>query len=415
MSPIPTASGVRHPYRWVVLLLSWAAFTMTAVDRSTWGPASVAVGEHLGVSLAGLGVFATGYYVGYVISNAGGGFLTDWLGGRVVIACTLFVAGGFMILFGETTSVAMGIAFQACIGVFAGCDYSAGVKLISQWFPAKDRGFAMGIFMTATSLGTVIANAIVPSLIESSGWRTSYHVFGAASMVVAVLCFFLLRNGNEAAAGAAREVPKFGSLLRNRDLFLLGLAGFGGLWGTYGFITWSNALMIKGSHVSPVQAGAVVAIFGIAAVVAKPLIGVISDVFGGKRKVLTMVVLGAFVVTLLVFGSASSLTAFMWIAPFLGIAAYVYSPLMVALIPNLSGVRLSGSAAGATNAFWQLGSTIVPVVLGAVFQATGSFFLAFATLAAGPLLGMLLMLGVREHGARPPAADNTEDAAKAVA
>jgi sugar phosphate permease len=414
MSSTPTATGARHPYRWVVLLLSWAAFTMTAVDRSTWGPASVSVGEQLGVSLAGLGVFATGYYVGYVISNAGGGFLTDWLGGRVVISSTLFVAGGFMVLFGETTSVAMGIAFQACIGVFAGCDYSAGVKLISQWFPAKDRGLAMGIFMTATSLGTVIANAIVPSLIEASGWRTSYHVFGAASMVVAVLSFFLLRNGTEAAGGPAREVPKLGPLLRNRDLFLLGLAGFGGLWGTYGFITWSNALMIKGTRISPVQAGAVVAIFGVAAVVAKPLIGVISDVFGGKRKMLTMIVLAAFVVTLLLFGAASSLTAFLWISPFLGVAAYVYSPLMVALIPNLSGVRLAGSAAGATNAFWQLGSTIVPVVLGVVFQTTGSFFLAFATLAAGPLLGMLLMLGVRENGG-PAVAQDSDDTAKALA
>ncbi|WP_223838572.1 hypothetical protein [Saccharopolyspora pogona] len=56
----------------------------------------------------------------------------------------------------------------------------------------------------------------------------------------------------------------------------------------------------------------------------------------------------------------------------------------------------------------------MPVVLGVVFQATGSSFLAFATLAAGPLLGMLLMLGVREHGARPAADDNTEDTAKAV-
>ncbi|GGI94098.1 hypothetical protein GCM10011581_34010 [Saccharopolyspora subtropica] len=276
--------AVRHPYRWVVLLLCWGAFTMTAVDRSTWGPASVAVGEDLGVALAGLGVFATGYYVGYVISNACGGFLTDWLGGRVVIASTLFVAGGFMVLFGETDSVALGIAFQAGVGVFAGCDYSAGVKLISRWFPAEDRGFAMGVFMTATSLGTVIANAIVPGLIEASGWRTSYHVFGVASMVVAVLCFFLLRNGSAPRTADRRELPGLAPLVRNRDLFLLGLAGFGGLWGTYGFITWSNALMVKGSHVSPVQAGVVVVIFGVAAVVAKPLIGVVSDLIGGRRK-----------------------------------------------------------------------------------------------------------------------------------
>ena len=39
----------------------------------------------------------------------------------------------------------------------------------------------------------------------------------------------------------------------------------------------------------------------------------------------------------------------------------------------------------------------MPVVLDVVFQATHSFFLAFATLACGPLLGMLLMFGVREN------------------
>ncbi|MER5389327.1 MFS transporter [Saccharopolyspora sp. NPDC002686] len=396
MSLVVDPVGARHPYRWVVLVLSWAAFTMTAVDRSTWGPASVAVGEHLGVSLAGLGVFATGYYIGYVISNAAGGVLTDWLGPRVVLAASLFLAGGFMILFGETDSVVLGIAFQAAVGVFAGCDYSAGIKLIAQWFPAKDRGFAMGLFMTATSLGTVIANAVVPSLIAASGWRASYHLFGAVSMGVAVLCFLLLRPGKQVVE-AHRELPSLRPLARNRDLWLLGLAGFGGLWGTYGFITWSNALMIKGNHISPVQAGTVVVIFGITAIVAKPLVGVVSDLFGGRRKVPTIVVLGGFVIALLVFGTRDDLAGFLWVAPFLGVAAYVYSPLMTALIPKLSGVRLAGSAAGMTNAFWQLGSAIVPVVIGGVFQATGSFFWAFATLAAGPLLGMLLMFGVRER------------------
>ncbi len=395
----------RDPYRWVVLVLSWAAFTMTSVDRSTWGPASVAVGEHLGVSLAGLGVFATGYYVGYVISNAAGGVLTDWLGARVVMGASLFLAGGFMILFGETDSVPVGIAFQAAVGIFAGCDYSAGVKLIAQWFTPKDRGFAMGVFMTATSLGTVIANAVVPRLLESAGWQASYHVFGGASMVIAVLCLLLVRTRTEDAA--ERAVPDLRPLARSRDLWLLGLAGFGGLWGTYGFITWSNALMVKGSGLTGVQAGGVVAIFGIAAIAAKPCIGFVSDLLGGRRKALTVVVLGAFVVALLVFGTRDSLTGFLWVAPFLGVAAYVYSPLMVAMIPRIAGVGLAGSAAGATNAFWQLGSTVVPVVLGAVFQATHSFFAAFATLAAGPLVGALLMLGVREQ---QPAPDREKEA-----
>ncbi|MDT4936565.1 MAG: transporter, family, glucarate transporter [Pseudonocardiales bacterium] len=45
MSSLGFAVSVRQPYRWVVLTLS------------SWGPASVAVGKHLGVSLAGLGIF----------------------------------------------------------------------------------------------------------------------------------------------------------------------------------------------------------------------------------------------------------------------------------------------------------------------------------------------------------------------
>jgi len=87
-------------YRWTVLAICWVAFTMTSVDRSTWGPASTAVSESLHVPLAALGVFATGYYLGYLISNAGGGVLVDWLGARALLTASCAGAGPFMVLFG---------------------------------------------------------------------------------------------------------------------------------------------------------------------------------------------------------------------------------------------------------------------------------------------------------------------------
>jgi predicted MFS family arabinose efflux permease len=259
--------------RRLVLLLCWASFTMTSADRSAWGPASAEVGAALGVSLAGLGGFATAYYTGYVIASAFGGVLADRLGGRVVLPGSLF---------------------------------------------------AVGVFLTATSLGTVLANAIVPTLIEWSGWRASYHLFGGVSMALAVLCLLFLKDGVSAGEPAWPD-PR--PLPADRSLLLLGLAGFGGLWGTYGFVTWSNTLMVKGGGIDPVTAGGVVVLFGIVAVVCKPLIG---------------------------------------------------------------------SAAGATNALWRLGSVTVPLVIGAVYQATGSFPAAFAALAAGPLAGAVLMAFVRE-------------------
>ncbi|NUP28137.1 MAG: MFS transporter [Nocardia sp.] len=387
----------------MVLALCWAAFTMTSVDRATWGPAAGSVGDDLGVAVAGLGVFATTYYIGYVVSNAIGGFIADWIGARATVGVSILLSGGFMLAFGEADSHAMGLLFQACIGLCAGAEVGGGVKLITSWFVPQRRGFAMGIFMTATSLGLVVANAVVPRLIESHSWRTSYHLFGITSIAVGVLCLILLRPGPLVARTPSGGTPNLRPLLRNRGLLLLALAGFGALWGTYGFITWSNLLMVKGVGIDPVRAGTVVVIFGAVAVFSKPLIGLVGDALGLSRRRLTIAILVAFAACLIVFSFATTATQFLWIAPFLGITAYIYSPVMMAMIPTLSGPELAGTATGGVNAFWQLGSTIVPAVVGLVFGASGSFQLVFLVLAAGPCLAIVPMYFIRSADAREAA------------
>ena len=77
--------------------------------------------------------------------------------------------------------------------------------------------------------------------------------------------------------------------------------------------------------------------------------------------------------------------------------AFVYSPLMGAIITEVSGAELAASATGIINALWQIGSVIVPLVVGAVFQSTGSFPAAFVALAIGPAFGALIMLFVRHE------------------
>ena len=54
------------------------------------------------------------------------------------------------------------------------------------------------------------------------------------------------------------------------------------------------------------------------------------------------------------------------------------------------------TATGLINAFWQLGSVIVPSGIGLVFASTGSFRAAFITLAVGPFVGLFCALAVRE-------------------
>ncbi|MGW0288490.1 MFS transporter [Streptomyces tuirus] len=409
------------PYRWVVLIACWVSFTLTSIDRSTWGPASVFVGESLAVPLASLGAFATAYYIGYVVSNALGGLGVDRYGGRILLTVSLLGAGVGMTAFGSTTSATVGIALQALVGLFAGADYSAGIRLITSWFPAASLGLPLGLFTTATSLGTAIANTVVPTIIAKYSWHTSYHVFGVISIVLAVLLFFLVRPGpmldTADTADSRGERPgrrlDLGGLVRNRSLVLTCLTGFGGFWGLYGFITWANALMIKGHGVTPATAGLVVSVFAVTAIAVKPAVGFVTDrFFGGARKTPTIAILAVFGSTLVCFGALGDPDALIWLAPLLGAAAYGWTPLVVALVPRLVPSSVTGSASGIANATWQLGSVVVPVVVGMVFSATGSFGAAFLALAAGPFTGCLIMLAVNE---RPPSTAATpEDAAPAA-
>ena len=54
------------------------------------------------------------------------------------------------------------------------------------------------------------------------------------------------------------------------------------------------------------------------------------------------------------------------------------------------------------NAFWQLGSVTVPLVVGIVYSATGSFLAAFATLAVGPLIGAVIAFFIQEPATAGP-------------
>lgn len=409
-----THDVVSSPYRWVVLAFAWGALVLTFVDRLAWGNLAVPVGQSLALPVGALGVFVTAFYIGYVLANVLGGIASDVLGPRRTLAISLLPLGLCTFLFGQIHSVAAGLAIQVLMGLAAGCDYAACVKLTTAWFGRAQRGRAMGLLMTATSLAVVLANAILPKWLQTTGWQQIYAQLGMLTAGFGVVCWVVLRDGPNTGrntgrntglntglnAGSNRGAARLdlGALVRNRDLLLLAVAGFGAMWGTWGFTFWANALMIKGYGLSPVVAGGITMMFGIGAIVSKPLIGLLSDWMGGRRKTLVVVCFAAFAVLLLVFGQQSDVERLRWVAPLLGVAAFAYSPLMAAMIAEVAGPRLAGSATGATNAFWQLGSVTVPLAVGAAFQSTHSFFVAFVALSVGPALAVLAMLPVKEAG-----------------
>ena len=66
-------------------------------------------------------------------------------------------------------------------------------------------------------------------------------------------------------------------------MILLGLTGFAAFWGTWGFAFWANALMVRGYGLTAVEAGFVMSLVGVAAILGKPLIGFLSDWWGRPK------------------------------------------------------------------------------------------------------------------------------------
>jgi len=220
------------PYRWVVLAVASSAFLVTFLDRLAWANANLLAGKSLEIPIAALGVFVTAFYVGYVIASALAGFVTDGVGPRLMLFFALAPLAAITFLFGLTTSFAMGLALQGLMGLCAGADYAACVKIVASWFPPAERGRAFGLFSMAPSVGVAAANAIFPGLLHLIDWRTLYWGLGGLTALVAAICLRLLTDSPTEDDDGVRSSPVdsatwrrgLAALYKDRNLVLIALA-----------------------------------------------------------------------------------------------------------------------------------------------------------------------------------------------
>lgn len=388
--------GARPAYRWTILSIAFLVLLTSFSIRLALSNVTPLLRDNLALSATAVGAFVTAFYVGYVLANAVGGIVADRIGASRAIAVPMSALAVFTFLFGSIDSALSGLAVQVTMGLSAGVYFSATTKLVGAWFPSAERGRAFGIIAMPSSLAVIFANSIYPLIIEAWSWETLYRLLGGYVAIVALLCFLFLRDAPQAQIAGPRPsaAQAMREMMRDRNFLLLAIGGFGGSWGTWGFAFWANALMVEGHGLTVIEAGRITAVFGVGALIAKPLYGLASDVIPVPRTYMVMASYIAFAAMLIVFGLLDR----GWLyaaAPILGVAAFVYSPIMSAILTEMIGQRAVGTAAGLMNAFWQTGSVIVPLVVGATFQATGSFLAAFAVLALGPAIGCVCMAAIR--------------------
>jgi ACS family glucarate transporter-like MFS transporter len=75
------------------------------------------------------------------------------------------------------------IVFRIGLGIGEAPVQPANVKVVSRWFPRRERAFASSLFDMGQQIGTALSVPIVTALALFGGWRLSFVVIGAAGLL----------------------------------------------------------------------------------------------------------------------------------------------------------------------------------------------------------------------------------------
>ncbi len=380
-----------QPYRWMVLALTSACFLFTFIVRFTWPPLIPVVVPILKMNMSDAGAFMSAFYLGYVITQIPAGILGDRFGVRLLLGGSLVLEGITTYAMGSIDTYATGFALRVATGLGAGAVYAAASRALMEWFPPKERGTAFGVLLCAPSAGILVSSMSVPPLNTAFGWDSVFKIVGVATMLVGVVVYLLLRASQQTKT-AGGMFDGFKVVFRNKDILLTALAGFFLMWVELGTATWTFA-HIKKLGFSLGMAGTVMTFYGLGGLLGPFVSGWLSDRIGHRKQLLMISLLIIAPVTV-IFGSQTTITALSIWGFVFGFTSYVANPHLTILISEFAGKQYAATANGTSNFFFQMASMIGPWILGWSLDLSGNFAVVWWLMAAGPVLGALLLIPV---------------------
>ena len=219
--------------RWTVLGLLFLGGMINYLDRSAIGVAAPFLAKQLSLSPSELGWVFSVFFFGYAAFCFVGGYASDRIGPRNVFAIAAVVWSVFCGLTAFVFSYTSLLIVRVIFGMGEGPYGSATNKLISNWFPRRQQGSAVGWANAGTPLGGAIAGPVVGFIALAYGWRVSFIVIALIGLCWAIAWMLLVTDRPEqnvrvsaaerAAIAADAEVPTVGPSAADADVERLAL------------------------------------------------------------------------------------------------------------------------------------------------------------------------------------------------
>jgi sugar phosphate permease len=395
---------VRHVILAVLCLMYFIAY----VDRVNISVAAPLLRKEMGLTATELGLIFSAFAYPYAAMQIFGGWLSDKFGPRRILAILSVIWAVATILTGFAWGLTSLIVFRVLLGIGEGGAFPSATRAMTHWFPPGERGFAQGITHSFARLGGAVTPPIVLAIVAYSGWRESFFILGAVSLVWTVLYVWLFRNtpvehkwitpaelkeiGFDENATKEVEQHKTPWARMIRCMWLVTFIDFCYGWSLWVFLTWLPSYLKDARGFDLKQMALFATLPLMAGVIGDTLGGVVSDKIykhTGNLKLARRIMLvlglgGALVFIMPAVYANDPMSAVMLLS-----ASFFCLELTNAVLWSLPidiAGRFAGTAGGMMNTGFGVAGMISPVVFGVMIDRTGSYEIPF--LISAGLLGV---------------------------
>lgn len=171
-------------FRWWIVGLLALVTAINYLDRQNFPLVYAEIKHVIPISDSQYGLLSSLFLFTYGIMYAVGGWFVDKLGSKVGYTIVVVWWSLSNILHGLVFGLlGLGIA-RFLLGAGEGGGFPASAKVVSEWFPQKERSYAFGIFNTGSSLGAIIAPVLILLIVNCFGsWRWTFILFGLIGLL----------------------------------------------------------------------------------------------------------------------------------------------------------------------------------------------------------------------------------------
>lgn len=347
-----------------------------------------------------------------LLSSAAGGMvfgvIADRYGRTRALRWSIIIYSVFTAACGLAQSVTQLAIFRVLLGIGMGGEWASGAALVSETWPARNRGKALGVMQSSWAVGYAAAAVVTALVLPIWGWRAVFFV----GVLPALITVWVRRKVEEPkiwreSRSMPEEGPRSGfvDIFRGRLLPLtiaITLMNACTMFAWWGFNLWIPAYLSLGPEsggvgLSPYAMSGLVIAMQVGMWFGYVTFGFISDTVGRRRTYVVYLTAAAFLI--LAYASTRNPLILLLLGPFVAFFGTGYFSGFGAITAEIYPTRIRATAQGFTYNIGRIASAIAPFAVGSL-AATHGFRLALSTTAAAFLLAAVTWLWIPETKGR---------------